>query len=702
MDPLVSAAVQFLSAAGAGMAGEVGKRAWELAGLYYHRLTGRPSRAPAGGSERERVIGELVARAADDPALAAQLASWAAAAGPSPFRPGAPVPRDLPLTTRHFTDRKDLLAALDREAARPADGSARVVQLCGGSGYGKGTLANHWGHGAKDRFPDGQLHLDLRGGGSPESALRPEAVLRALLRRLGVPAERIPPALADRTDLFRTFVADRRLLVVLHHAHSAAQVAPLLSAAPGVLVLVTAERPLDHLEALVLNVGPLAARDARQLLTSVAGKEAVRAAKAVLPGVLERCAGSPYALHAAARRLGRQVAGAPVGGDPMRLALEDGYRELDADAARLFRLAALRPWPVLTAPLAAALTGRESEQALADLAAEGLLEPVGGGYRYRDSARRYGQELSRREDGDRAGAEAIVRAVAHLRDFALAADYSALRDRPHLSPRFEEFGPDTYPTPGEAISALDSALPNLIEAVVTAEHFGLAEEVCELVEGLWALQLKVGRNDELVRALQIGDRIGIQHFRGTPIAARLTTQLAFALMDLQRHGEAEQAFARAAVTADQAGRPMGRATAVESVGLLRLSRWEYAEALEKFTAAAAVLELIGPDHPDADKAPRARALLHRHKGRALRGLQRQEEARAELAVAIRFFRGEGKEDYNLARSLTDLAESYLASGEPEAALPVIDEALVLLTAENATQHVVYLRELRERSTGSAH
>jgi hypothetical protein len=134
--------------------------------------------------------------------------------------------------------------------------------------------------------------------------------LRHFLLKLHVPQEHIPPAAEDRVKLFRTLLDGRRLLVVLDHAQSAAQVRPLVTGAPGVFTVVVARRPLTGLDAAAVPVGPLTDKDARRLLTDMVGKQAVVAARAALPSVLERCGGSPFALRATALHLTSSAPGA--------------------------------------------------------------------------------------------------------------------------------------------------------------------------------------------------------------------------------------------------------------------------------------------------------------------------------------------------------------------------------------------------------
>ncbi|MFJ5233147.1 tetratricopeptide repeat protein [Kitasatospora sp. NPDC088391] len=703
IDPLsVTAVTGVLGAVGSAMAGEAGKWAWESIGNLAQRVTGRQVPAPDGAEEREELARLLVEGARSDPARARALAAWVnglADAGPAP---AVAVPRLLPASTRYFTDRKGPLAELDREAGRKADGRPRQALLHGPDGIGTSAVAIHWGAREAHRFPSGQLYADLRAAG-PQGAVDPATVLRRFLRKLGVPADQVPPTVEGRAERFAELLAGRRLLVVLDHARSAAQVRPLLTAAPGVLTVVTARRPLAGLDALNVAVGPLADKDARRLLTDLAGKHAVGAAKAALPGVLERCAGSPYALRAAAPVLGEAAPSALAGRaftDPVEAAAADRYARLTPNAALVHRSCALRPWPALDARAAAAaagLTAAEAAEALDELAAAGLLETaLDGRHRQRPAVRRQAEEFAVREDGLAACAAALHRTVDHYLRLAVGADHAALPQRWHLGPLYAEIGPDGHPDEAAALAVLGAELPNLVEAVAAAEESAAPGTVCQLVEALWAVQLKAGRHDELLPALRAGARAA-----GTPgteprTAARMHVQLALALIELQENDEAERQLLRAAAAEEAGGHLRGRATAVETLGLLRLRQWRWDEALDCFERAAGLLDGIGAGDPGQADLPRARALLHRHRGRALRGLGRFESAATSIEEAVAFFRGTG-EDYNLARALTDLAQTLIDQRRGPDALPLLDEAAALLERGGATFQQVPLRVLRELS-----
>ncbi len=605
----------------------------------------------------------------------------------------------MPASARFFTDRKGPLALLDREADRKPDGLPKVAVLHGPAGIGTSALAFHWGGREAGRFPDGTLYTDLWSG-SVSTAPTAATVLRHFLLRLGVPAEYVPPAVEDRIDLFRSLLSNRRLLVVLDHAQSAAQVKPLITAAPGVFTLIVARRPLTGLDAVTIPVGPLSDKDAKRLLADLAGRPAMATARAALPSVLERCAGSPFALRAMAPYLTTASFG---GGDPanpqppVRAVVEEAYRRLGAKAARIYRLGSLRPWPSLNAAVVATtaeVSEAEAESALAELADLQLLESTGDGrYRYRPAVRAHAEEAAAREDGLAGCAAAVTRAVDWYLRFAVRADYAALKERWHLGPLYAELGPGPYEDEGTAVAALVAEAGNLVEAVLAAEEFGRFDTVCQTVEALWAVQLKAGCHDALLPALRAGARTAGRHCPGTRTAGRMHTQLAFALMELRQEEEAERELLTAADDEARAGHARGRATAVESLGLLRLRQWRFRPALECFEEADGLLDGIGPADDGAADVPRARALLHRHRGRALRGLGRFDEAEQRLTTAREFFRESG-ERYNTARVLTDLAELRLDAADHTGALPLIEEAVALLSQENATIHLNYLAGLR--------
>lgn len=141
-------------------------------------------------------------------------------------------PRRLPAAPTDFAGRPDDLAALDLDGP--------IVTITGPAGAGKTRLALHWAHGHAADFPDGQLFVDLNGSD-------PADVVREFIAALGVGPDGIPPEPHAQTALYRTLLADRRMLIVLDNAADTAQVVPLLPGTPRCRVIVTSRERLPGL-----------------------------------------------------------------------------------------------------------------------------------------------------------------------------------------------------------------------------------------------------------------------------------------------------------------------------------------------------------------------------------------------------------------------------------------------------------------------
>jgi len=160
--------------------------------------------------------------------------------------PGVPIPAQLPPDVHGFTGRAAELEALDGLlAGADCEPHALVISAASGTaGVGKTALAVHWARRVADRFPDGQLFLDLRGYG-PDDPLPAATALEVLLLDLGVGAAQLPQRLDQRMARYRSLVADRRMLVLLDNARSADQVRPLLPGSGTCLVVVTSRDSLS-------------------------------------------------------------------------------------------------------------------------------------------------------------------------------------------------------------------------------------------------------------------------------------------------------------------------------------------------------------------------------------------------------------------------------------------------------------------------
>ena len=261
---------------------------------------------------RARLVDELGA----DPGPGLQrlhqqiLAADPELAGPAAPTPGAPpAPRQLPAPPRLFTGRAEELAvltkALDSAAGRPA--TVVISALAGAGGIGKIWLALHWAHHHLDRFPDGQLFVDLHGFSPTGRPKTPGDALCGFLAALGVAPDRVPADPDAQAALFRSLVADRRVLVVLDNAATTDQVVPLLPGTASCTVLVTSRNRLHGLGARhgarPLPLGVLPDTEARALLVAALGAELVAADEAAVADLIALCGGFPLALGLVAARV---------------------------------------------------------------------------------------------------------------------------------------------------------------------------------------------------------------------------------------------------------------------------------------------------------------------------------------------------------------------------------------------------------------
>jgi len=164
----------------------------------------------------------------------------------------------------------------------------------------------HWSHQVAERFPDGQLYVNLHGFDPSGVPMTPDEAIRHLLEGLGVLPERIPASAQAQAGLFRSLLASRRMLIVLDNARDDAQVRPLLPASLGCMTLVTSRSQLAGLAAtdgahlLILDV--LTRAEARDMLARRLGPERVAAEPAAVAELTELCARLPLALSITAAR----------------------------------------------------------------------------------------------------------------------------------------------------------------------------------------------------------------------------------------------------------------------------------------------------------------------------------------------------------------------------------------------------------------
>jgi hypothetical protein len=336
----------------------------------------------------------------------------------------------LPPLAAGFTGREAELAQVAVLLDPASTGAAVVVSAVAGlAGVGKTALAVHAAHAARSSgwFPGGVLFIDLHG--YDDRPVQPAQALDALLRALGVAGEHVPEEAGQRAGLYRSVLAQvgGAVLVVADNASSEAQVRPLLPGPGPHRVIVTSRNTLAGLGARLLDVTVLGEAAAVELLARVVraawpDDERVSADPAAAGRLAGACGGLPLALQVtaallsadpvlSAAELAEEMAdevrrlealryddGSGAGAPSVAAAFELSYRQLDEDAARLFRLLAAGPGPDVSTEAAAELAGwpgRRARGVLGALMRAHLVEAGGvrGRWRMHDLLRLYARQV---------------------------------------------------------------------------------------------------------------------------------------------------------------------------------------------------------------------------------------------------------------------------------------------------------------------
>ncbi|MFJ7078946.1 AfsR/SARP family transcriptional regulator [Streptomyces sp. NPDC098781] len=429
--------------------------------------------------------------------------------------PGNAVPAELPHDASGFVGRTDELTQLhkllppDREHA--SVNTVVISAINGAAGIGKTALAVHWAHQVRDRFPDGQLYVNLHGFDHDRPPLKAGEALGLLLQGLGFAASEIPVSDEAQARVYRTLSADRRLLVVLDNAASAEQVRPLLPGSASCCVVVTSRKRLSdlvvHDGAHSLPLDHLRPTEARTLLSETLGAVRLSAELLAVDELIRLCGSLPLALRLAGARLAgdpglrladlvtemseesRLDALEPEGeqNSSLRTAFSASYRTLVPAARRLFRLLGLFPGSEFTADAAAALLHETLPQArrlLGALVTSHLIEvATAGRYRFHDLLREYAQECAQTEESAADRDAALERLLIwYLHAARTASGTWFFPVLPH------DLGHDSQPAlPAHTDAAqwLDAERANLLAVINHAGHHGPRPVTWHMVNALF-------------------------------------------------------------------------------------------------------------------------------------------------------------------------------------------------------------------------
>jgi tetratricopeptide (TPR) repeat protein len=543
-------------------------------------------------------------------------------------------PAELPPPPAGFTGRSTDLDAVGAILAR----GARVVAVSGPPGAGKSTLALRLAHERRGDHPDGQLFASLRGADAP---VLPAAVLSRFLAALGAPEEERRGTTDDLAARYRSYLADRRVLVLLDDARDAAQVRPLLPGGAHCLALVTSRWLLTELPAAeAYPLGALTDDDAVELLRTAAGDGRtatadrptatatgdgrVAAEPEAVARVVRLCGGLPLALRIAGGRLRarpgwtvadlaarlederRRLDELRLGDLAVRSSFETSYTELSTVDRLVFRRAGAHPGAEFGGTAAAALAGLDDTtvtDALERLVDAHLVESrTAGRYRLHDLLRLFAAErlVAEETPGDRQAA--LVR----------------LADRLAVEARTAADGDAWIAREGDAV-------PAVVHAAVEAGGYAAA----------WALATAAG-----------------------PLMGRSADHpLRLALWNDARRA------ARAL------GDEPGEARALRGTAHAYRNAGDVARAVEPAAEAVAIVARLGDRRAEAES--------RRVYGEALRDLSRYEEALTELEQARALYRELGPAGEEVA-TLTAIGTLHNQFWQPERAVPCMERAVALL------------------------
>jgi DNA-binding SARP family transcriptional activator/tetratricopeptide (TPR) repeat protein len=646
---------------------------------------------------------------AADPELGSRAYQPMPSGGSSTGGGRLPAPAQLPHSVAGFSGREteiEWLNALLPDQSDAMAGTVVITALAGTAGVGKTALAVHWAQQIRDRFPDGQLYVNLRGFDPAGPAMEPTHAIRAFLDALAVPPERIPVDLSEQAALYRTMVAGRRILIVLDNARDAAQVRPLLPGTPTSLVLVTSRNQLLSLVAAdgakLLEIDLLPADEARSLLASRLGEQRVTAELAAVDEIVDACAGLPLALSIVSARaavnprlpladladeLGETrggLDGLNVGDKQtdVRDVFSWSYHALTAPAGRLFRLLAVHAGPDIGMLAAASLAGIPPAQArvlLTELTSAHLLaDRSRGRYAFHDLLRAYARELADVHDSPEERRAAINRVLDHYLWTAHRAHEllgPSRDDAITLGPAKPLVTPEDLGDHREALAWFTAEYLVLLAALRQAAYHGFDNHAWQMA---WAMESFFERrghwHDAATSqrfALEAASRLGDPYAQAVSHGC-----LALADVRLRRFAEAEDHLLQAIALYQTLGDHTGQAQAHRSLALVLDRQDRYVEALDHAQQAFELFQTAGHRSGQA-RVMNALGWFHIQLGHLQKGLTYCQQA-LDLQREI-------DDLYGQADTLDSIATAYAALGNHEEAIAHYQQA-VLLYREFGHQH----------------
>jgi tetratricopeptide (TPR) repeat protein len=637
--------------------------------------------------------------------------------------PPSTLPRDIDVKARE----QEITELLADEVRNPAGAEVLLIDAVDGmAGVGKTTLAVHAAHLLKSRYPDAQLFIDLHGYTEGQDPMTPEDALAVLLRAMGMPSERVPLTLEERTADWRATMAGKRAVIVLDNARSNGQVQPLIPGTPGSRVIVTSRRRLGGIaSSRLLSLATLRPEGARELLRAEIGAQRAVGQDDAIAAIVELCGNLPLALQLASARLRRHPHLTPsefatrLSEQAERLTLLSAqdlgvaatfnlsYDSLHDGGKRLIRALALHPGRAITVNAAAALanvTTQAAQRSIDELFDEHLLEePRPGSYQFHDLMRDHIRDLVECEEDEYERTEALLQ----------LCDYYLTEARNHDRLLYSAQGTEipsaesTAEQREHAIAWMESERQNMLAAIDWAAQVGQDRITYELAAALASFLLAHGYTAEslalqslaLHAARTVGDAAAAdlagEHLAAarweagefTPALrsfeaalagarsrqdrvgeARLLDRIGFTLERLGAYEQAEDALEQALAIRQELHDLAGEAKVLNSLGAVKWRKMHYGEALEVFMQALEIRQRLGDDRGCARTLNNI-GLTFQRIGKYSEAIDHLGQAR-ELATTH-------KDRHVLSTIANNFAYTLTPKGEPEQALKEAEEGLAI-------------------------
>ncbi|WP_188895605.1 ATP-binding protein [Microlunatus endophyticus] len=516
---------------------------------------------------------------------------------------------DLPTDLPRFVGRSRELEGL-RSAIRESWGRRpTVLGIRGMGGVGKTSLATRLGRGVAMRVHARAFAVDLRGYDPALPPVDPVAVLDGLLRAFGLAGSQIAGLdLGGRTRSFRRLVRDQPLVLLLDNAADADQLLPLLPESATGLVLITSRNRFDLPGATTLDLAPMDAGDAVELLGERGGSERVSADPKAAQQLVELAGHLPLAIDLLGSRIAsdggwtladhierlREATESSRLDDAVDAALGLSYQALDSDRRRLLRLLALHPGREFDAYAAAALADTEPATAIAGLdglvAHSLLLSPRPERYRLHDLVRTYVAGRVREED------PASRRRDAQRRLFGMYAHAAVRAARMHAPEarawlRSGESTGAATPEPADAVSAtawFETEASNLLAAAWLAVEQGWSELAAEIAMATYWYLYVSGRTP-------IADQLLHRVVEQTSDLTRADVLTAIAIMAIgdSRYADAERLAREALGLYQQLGDAGQQSAALNNLGIIAYWTGRTSEATRWYEQSLELAEKAG-------------------------------------------------------------------------------------------------------------